>query len=110
MTPTYQKFIVPPSLKGESMTKVDPCTFLLIIMVCQVNVSLSLESIMKIDEVSGLFQVQFFLDLAWFETRLKFKVSFNLLKSQMTCFVSESKAQKCFEQLPDERELHDMGA
>ena len=75
MTPTYQKFIVPPSLKGESMTKVDPCAYL-IIMVCQVNVSLSLESIMKIDEVSGLFQVQFVLDMAWFDSRLKFKESF----------------------------------
>ena len=86
MTPTYQKFIVPPSLKGESMTKVDPCTFLLIIMVCQVNVSLSLESIMKIDEVSGLFQVQFFLDLAWFETRLKFKASFNFTEKSNDLF------------------------
>ena len=42
----------------------------------QVNVSLSLESIMKIDEVSGLFQVQFVLDMAWFDSRLKFKESF----------------------------------
>ena len=41
----------------------------------QVNVSLSLESIMKIDEVSGLLQVQFVLDMAWFDTRLKFKES-----------------------------------
>ena len=75
MTSTYQKFIVPPSLKGEPRTRVEHlCTFFMI-TAHQVNVSLSLESIMKIDEVSGLLQVQFVLDMAWFDTRLKFKES-----------------------------------
>ena len=56
---TYQKFIVPPPVGEEERT--------------DVTVGMDLESIMDINEVNGHFQVQFFLFLSWFDTRLRFQ-------------------------------------
>ena len=55
---TYQKFIVPPPIGDDEK---------------DVTVKFDLESIMDIDEVTGNFQVQFFLMLSWFDSRLKFQ-------------------------------------
>ena len=59
MVPSYQKFIVPSPTSAEGK-KLD------------VNVVLHLETIMDIDEVEGHFQVQFYLIMKWFESRLRF--------------------------------------
>lgn len=56
--PTYQKFIVPPPV-GKEKT--------------EVKLSLTITQLMDINEVGGYFQVQFYLTLEWFESRLKFK-------------------------------------
>ena len=53
--------------------------------------SISLESIMKIDEVGGIFQVQFDLDLAWFDSRLKFKESLHSWNFLTNCFLQNLK-------------------
>ena len=52
---------------------------------------------MKIDEVSGLFQVQFVLDMAWFDSRLKFKESFLKWIYWQSFFVPEPEAENLLE-------------
>ena len=59
MDPTYQRFIVPPP-HGAAATKTE------------VKVWMNLETIMDINEVDGYFQVQFYLTMKWFESRLRF--------------------------------------
>ena len=58
--PTYQKFIVPPPHETDSSQT-------------EVKVGMNVETIMDINEVDGYFQVQFYLILKWFESRVRFK-------------------------------------
>ena len=60
MEPTYQKFIVPPPHNEASADT-------------EVVVGMNLETIMDINEVDGYFQVQFYLKMKWFDSRLRFK-------------------------------------
>ena len=57
--PTYQKFIVPPPHSAD-------------LALTEVKVGMNVETIMDINEVDGYFQVQFYLTLKWFESRLRF--------------------------------------
>ena len=57
---TYQKFIVPPPAAGSGNDKIN------------VKISVDIESIMEINEVDGIFQVQFNLLMKWFDSRLSF--------------------------------------
>ena len=60
MNPTYQKFIVPPPHETNTETT-------------EVKVGMHLETIMDINEVGEYFQVQFYLTMKWFDSRLRFK-------------------------------------
>ena len=60
METTYQKFIVPPP-HDEASTETE------------VKVEMNIETIMDISEVNGHFQVQFYLNMKWFDSRLRFK-------------------------------------
>ena len=60
MNPTYQKFIVPPPHKVDSDET-------------EVKVGMNLETFMDINEVDGIIHVQFYLNMKWFDSRLKFK-------------------------------------
>ena len=57
---TYQKFIVPPPALGSGDERID------------VGISVDIESIMEINEVEGIFQVQFNLLMKWVDSRLSF--------------------------------------
>ena len=60
LSQTYQKFIVPPPHEvGSEHT--------------EVKVGVELESFIDINEVDGIFQVQFHLYMDWFDSRVKFK-------------------------------------
>ena len=60
---SYQNFIAPPPLKtvdGEMDDKII------------IDVSADIISILDIDEISSIFQVQFFLHFTWYDTRLMY--------------------------------------
>ena len=60
MKGTYQKFIVPPPSVQNGNDRID------------VKISMDIESIMEINEVEGIFQVQFCLLMKWVDSRLSF--------------------------------------
>ena len=60
MDPKYQKFIVPPPHEAH-------------LAKTEVKVRMNLETLLDINEVDGYLQVQFYLTMEWFESRLRFK-------------------------------------
>ena len=56
--PSYQAYIAPPPINSTGKIIVD--------------VSADIMSILDIDEISSIFQVQFFLHLTWYDSRLRF--------------------------------------
>ena len=56
---TYQKFIVPPPKQQLDNT--------------EVIIGVTLETLMDINEVDGVFKAQFYLTMIWFESRAQFK-------------------------------------
>ena len=58
---SYQSFIAPPPLSYIDLNKV------------QIDVSADLVSILDIDEISSIFQVQFFLYFSWHDPRFNYQ-------------------------------------
>ena len=54
---SYQSFIAPPPTKTSEEKKV------------VINISTDIVRILDIDEIAGVFHVQFFLHFSWFDPR-----------------------------------------
>ena len=67
---SYQSFIAPPPLSNTGMKKI------------QIDVSADIVAILDMDEISSIFQVQFFLYLSWHDPR---SYSFFICFSQLFC-------------------------
>ena len=59
---SYQNFIAPPTLKSDTTEQMDDKIV--------IDVSADIISILDIDEISSIFQVQFFLHFTWYDSRL----------------------------------------
>ena len=60
---SYQNFIAPPTLKTDTKQMDDKI---------MIDVSADIISILDIDEISSIFQVQFFLHFTWYDSRLMY--------------------------------------
>ena len=61
---SYQNFIAPPTLKSDTSEQMDDKI--------AIDVSADIISILDIDEISSIFQVQFFLHFTWYDSRLMY--------------------------------------
>ena len=64
---SYQSFIAPPPIKSSMEKKV------------VIDISTDIVRILDIDEIAGIFHVQFFLHFSWFDSRHVYQHHFEKL-------------------------------